>query len=245
MVAKKHEAVMELPVSFGNVNVGDKTARLGISIDREHMKNLKDADRSLCGRRLTGSITVAPAGDQEGQGTLPGMEDLGKIKLDGIFDCKSLNVSPKAIGTGLTFNLKGLDISTLTHFAKRQGLLTVLTVEDLPEDEPSDDDDEGDQPRKTPAPPRPREEWESTPIREALTGLGKKVYEGMEKAGLDTIGKLFEWKNDPAYSQGRWWTSIDGVGNAACDKIDDAIEAFTAALNKKKAKAAAKNVGKE
>jgi hypothetical protein len=70
------------------------------------------------------------------------------------------------------------------------------------------------------------ESWRETPVREALPGLGKKVYEGMESKQLSTLGKLIDWKNKDAGAN--WFTDIPGVGKAAVDKIDDAIEAFFA-----------------
>lgn len=67
------------------------------------------------------------------------------------------------------------------------------------------------------------ETWRTVPVREGLHGLGKKVYEGIEKLGIETVGALMDWKNAKPE---RWWTDIEGVGKAACDKLDDAIEKF-------------------
>ena len=71
--------------------------------------------------------------------------------------------------------------------------------------------------------------WREIVIRDALKGLGKKVYDGMERLQLDTVGKVIDWKNA---KPDRWWTDVEGVGKAACDKIDDAIAAFFAEQTK-------------
>jgi hypothetical protein len=81
------------------------------------------------------------------------------------------------------------------------------------------------------AAPAPDESWRPIPITEALPGLGKKIYEGMEKLNLHTLGELITWKNEREH---RRWTDIDGLGEAGATKIDDAMEVFWTAYGKRK-----------
>lgn len=132
MAKKKNaDSVLELEVAFGNVSIGDKTARVGISTERSQI-SISQADKNLCGRRLTGTILVH-ANENPDQTTMDGFAD--DIALPGIFDVKQIGITPKAVGFGLTFALAGLDVSQLAHFAKRNGKLIVNNVEDIPENE--------------------------------------------------------------------------------------------------------------
>lgn len=131
-MAKKRsgaEVVFEVPVSFGTVSIGDRTARIGISVDRQFLK-VSRADQVLCGHRLTGKLIAGQNGDTEGQNTLVNDFD---PELTGTFDVKSFSASPKAISCGLTFNLEDIDVSNMAHFAKRVGKVVVDGVEELPE----------------------------------------------------------------------------------------------------------------
>lgn len=74
------------------------------------------------------------------------------------------------------------------------------------------------------------ETWKAVLIVEALPTLGKKIFDGMAKINLQTMGELMAWKFGTVE---RWWTDLDGVGEAACTKIDDAIAAFFEKRNSK------------
>jgi hypothetical protein len=139
MMAKKKELLLDIPVAFGNVSIGDLTARLGVTIDRGSL-TVSKADKDLCCRRLTGKIIARPNGVKGDQDPLPGVGD--DFELKGIFDVKGFSTTGKKIGVGLTFSLDGIDVSNLAHFAKREGMLQVDGIEDLPEDSSSDTDDE-------------------------------------------------------------------------------------------------------
>jgi len=139
-VAKKaSDNVLELPVVFSNVNIGDKTCRLGISISRGNITPTQ-ADKRLCGKRLTGTIFAAPDGvsTTNGQQALPGAD--GDLEMAGIFDVKGFTVSTKSIGAGLTFALASIDIETLAHFAKREGRIVITGVQELEADEEDEDE---------------------------------------------------------------------------------------------------------
>lgn len=138
----KQTAILELPVAFGNVNIGDATASVKISISRNNLKPAA-ADKHLCGMRLSGTIYAAPSGVSTGNGqkALPGAD--GDEEIAGIFDVKGFTVTPKKISAGLTFSLKDLDIGTLSHFAKRDGRMVINGVQKIEDEEESDE--EGDE----------------------------------------------------------------------------------------------------
>ncbi len=137
---KPKAAFLELPVSFGGVSIGDKTARLGVSLERSESLTVAQADKSLCGCRLTGKV-VARIGDAVGeQDPLPGL-DAGDTVLDATFDVKQLSITPTSIGFGLTFAIKGLDVGELAHFAKRSGKLIVYEVAEIPEEREEEEED--------------------------------------------------------------------------------------------------------
>jgi hypothetical protein len=226
----KAESILDLPVSFGGVSFGDKTARVGVTVERQHLK-IGQADKSLCDKRLTGTIRSKPS-DDDGQGRFDGMDD--ELKVNGTFDVKGFRVASNEISFGLTFAIKDLDRATLSEFPKRSGRLLIRDVEEIPEEEKGDDDQEesdgDDAAEETGATssgtPTDDDAWKSVKVRDGLKGLGKKVYEGIDKLlGEDaTLGKLFDWKNGGTGD--RWWTDIEGLGQAGATKIDDAIEAF-------------------
>lgn len=130
-------AVLELPVSFGNVSIGEKAARIGVSVDRSRLK-IGSADKNLCGHRLTCNIAAVPAGDDPEQARL--FDD--SRKLEGVADVKGFAVTTKAVTFGLTFNIEDIDLDTLCHFAKRAGRLVVEGVERIPDEEEDDGEDE-------------------------------------------------------------------------------------------------------
>jgi hypothetical protein len=142
-MAKKIEApsaILDIPVAFGNVNVGDTTARLGCSSGRgTGGLTITQADRNLCGKRLKAKILARTSGGSD-QGSLPGAE--ADPEIEAVFDVKSFNVSGKHIGFGLTVQINSINISTLTHFAKREGRLAISEIADIPEDQKGGDDAE-------------------------------------------------------------------------------------------------------
>lgn len=131
MAKIKTAVALEIPVFYGNVNIGDATARLGVSIDRRRM-SLAQADKFLCGRRLTGTILARSSGGAEQQ-SLPGADD--DTTIEGTFDAKSFSVKRKSILAGLTFSLADISVSDLGRFAQREGVLTIAEFADLPDKE--------------------------------------------------------------------------------------------------------------
>lgn len=126
------DGVAELGVTYGNVNFGDKTVRLGISFGTGSLAITKMREL-LVGRRLTVHILARAGGAQASQESLPGADN--DLELQGVCDVKSVSVAPKHYTTGLTFNIQDMDIETLAHFAKREGVVTIAASEAIPEDE--------------------------------------------------------------------------------------------------------------
>jgi ribosome modulation factor len=127
----------EISVEFGNVSIGDQTARLGIKIAREHL-SLTDADRIFCGRRIWGLVGLGTP-DNPNQPRLPGMED-AQIVIEGAFETKQVGVRPNEYSLGLNFALKEIDVSELAKFAKRAGTVTVVSVKDLEHEDSVEDE---------------------------------------------------------------------------------------------------------
>lgn len=131
--------LMELPVQWSNVNIGDETCRLGAKVDRTSL-TVAAADRNLCGKRLIATIVAAAGNSNPEQSSLPGVD--ADTELVGVFDVKSFAVSRKRIAFGLTFALASVDVKELAGFAKRSGKLIIDRVEDIPKDEAGADDPE-------------------------------------------------------------------------------------------------------
>jgi hypothetical protein len=133
-----------LDVNFGGVSIGDAVARVGVRVARGPALPLAEADRCLCGKRLTGRIRLGANGEAEGQKRMKGMRD-AYLEIDGVFDVKRFGVGPKEISFGLAFSIGDIEVSDLAQFAKRSGRLEIDDVEELPEGEEADgDDDEAD-----------------------------------------------------------------------------------------------------
>jgi hypothetical protein len=132
-------AALELPCIFSTVGIGEGTCRIGIAIDRSRL-TVAQADKKLCGRRLTGRIISGSNGDAPGQKTM--VED---TEISGTFDVKSISMNRKKYSCALTLSLDGLDFSLLEYFAKRSGRLVIEEVADLPTDGDKDEEDGGDE----------------------------------------------------------------------------------------------------
>lgn len=132
MSKSRQEVVLNLPVEFSGVAIGEGVARIGFRVRRENL-NILAADESLCGRRLTGRAIVTPGSDAANQTYIEGTAAAdGKHEIEGTFDVKRFSVSTKFISAGLTFNLEEIDIKQLGHFSKRSGFLVVNDVGEIP-----------------------------------------------------------------------------------------------------------------
>lgn len=130
--ACRGRSVLDVAVNFGDVSIGDGTARIGVPIDRS-LLNIDAADELLCGRRLDGRLLVIPPGDASNQTYIdPELSGELRHELTSTFDVKRFSVSPKNIAAGLTFSLQEVEVSELSHFAKRGGRLVVAGIEEIP-----------------------------------------------------------------------------------------------------------------
>jgi hypothetical protein len=134
-VAKKKD---EIHVKWGSVNIGEETARVGVTISRANI-TVGEVDKKLCGKRLSGTIVARANGAQAGQASLPGADD--DVKMKGTWDVKGFSASLKNISMGFTFRLASIDVGDLSRFAKREGVAIISGAEDLPEDEQEEENE--------------------------------------------------------------------------------------------------------
>lgn len=131
MGKKKRAELLNVPVAFGNVSIGDGSASVKVTVDRENL-NPDAADDLFCGRRLQGKIAVGQPNEDPTQKRM--FEDLD-YRIEATFEAKGYSVRPKGIGATLNVLLKEVDVETLSHFAKHDGRMIVLNAEPLGEDE--------------------------------------------------------------------------------------------------------------
>lgn len=127
---KQKTAIVDLPVEFGGVSIGDGVARLGIKIDRKAI-SVTEAVRLFVGHRLTGRVQLGGNGDVPGQSTM----DFDHA-VEGVFDVKRVGIGVKQYGTGLSFSIEDIDVREIAKLSKGSGRLQVENVEELPEPEP-------------------------------------------------------------------------------------------------------------
>jgi hypothetical protein len=135
----------QIPVKYSNVNIGDKTGRIGLSVHRGNM-TVAEADRTLCDKRLHVRLLARPEGSQAEQEGLPGLE--ADVELEAVCDVKGYGVTSRSISFGLTFMLKSIDLTLVPQFAKHEGMLTILAAGEIPEDSPAQDEEEEEEPEE-------------------------------------------------------------------------------------------------
>lgn len=235
-------SVLNVPVEFGGVSIGDQTASVGCRIDRAQMK-LGEVDKCLCGKRLTGKIQIdRNADDSPGQQTLPGIERDSGPQVPGSFDVKRIGMSPKDYSFRATFSLGEINIEDLSHFAKAKGRLIVEGIGEIPEDAPGGDErDERehpdvrlgkDKPLGTPALAavvKARDAKAADPAgRKSLFELvshgatEKRVEKLIEALGCKTIAAF-----EKIMATDIWWhKKVKGIGTGGVDQISDAMVSF-------------------
>jgi hypothetical protein len=228
------ESVLELPVDFSQVSIGDGTARVGVKVSRDKLK-IRVADKQVCGRRLIGQIRVCPK-DEDSKQTQ--MFDDKHHQLSGAFDVKSITITPKALSFGLTFALEGLEISELAHFAKKAGKLVVNEVQAIPEKSKGDGGDSGDETEDDAGDEGEGDSDDSAPVDEttndtdpdgwrklpiAMLKLKSTRHQNAftaacKKKRLKTLGGLAEFiaKNST------WWDKDLGIGPVCAEEYRDA-----------------------
>lgn len=137
MARKTAAAVLDLPVNWGNVNVGDETVKLSVSVDRKNL-SLTKADAHLCSKRLVADISFAAGNDNPDQ---PSAFEAGET-ISAAFDTHSFGVKTKTITFGLTAKKNSVHLEKLGLFAKRAGRIVVTDFGDIPEDAAEGGDEE-------------------------------------------------------------------------------------------------------
>lgn len=122
--------MLVIPVTYGDVGIGDETARIGVSVERKWLP-LGKADQHLTNKRLIGAITAVPGSDNPDQQQLISDEAIVRAA----FDVKGFRVTRKFITFGVTFALASVDVELLSHFAKRSGHFKVEEFTDIPKPE--------------------------------------------------------------------------------------------------------------
>lgn len=209
--AKKDTTVLDIPVEFGGVSIGQTTCRLGLKISRTVL-NLVAADEAFCGHRLTGKVILGQRDDQAGQEKMFDSD----FEVNGSFDVKRIGVSADGISTGLTFSLADINVAELAKFSKGAGKLVVYGISELPDNAP----DEHPEDRSEPAPRVPIKcegDWREFPLNKLLKG---KPLESLADASIKTVGKLSD------YMSGAKLRDLDGIGPGAVDRIETAMRNF-------------------
>lgn len=132
---EKEQLLLDIPVVYGGVSIGDKTARLGIRIDRGDM-DIAKADELLVDRRLSGRVVLGHSDESAEQTRL--FEDVDH-QVSGSCDVKGFRVGSTAFATALTFSLKDIEISELAKFSKGRGRLAVTGSREIPDGEDGDE----------------------------------------------------------------------------------------------------------
>lgn len=207
-------SVLDIPVKFSGVSIGQATARIGIGFDRSAC-TLKKADDTFCGHRLTGRLVLGGKDESPGQKTAFDKNHF----LDGVFDVKRLGINATNISTGLTFSLSDIDIKQLGKFAKGTGRLLVNEVAEIPEDAPEHDEDDG---KRLPGSLKSEGPWRDFPLSDLL-GDQPALLKALKKEKITTMGELADFTaNDVPL------TSIEGIGPGKAAKIEEATLAFFA-----------------
>jgi hypothetical protein len=130
---KDPDVLLELPVSYGNVAVGENVIRLGAAVSRSNMK-IAQADRHLCEQRLKVKLIACPKGSTADQGVLPGMPS-GDTEIKTVVDILSYGVNGKRISFGMKMMRGMVRLTDIADFAKRDGRILVYEIEKIPEEE--------------------------------------------------------------------------------------------------------------
>jgi len=143
-VAKKKDengngSMLEFPCTYKNLNVGDKTCRLGVGVAKlrrpgDDGLTLAQVDGQLLGMRLTGKLIAKAQQDSHpDQGSLEGMES--DYEIEASVDVGGFSVKEDSLSLGFTFMRKSVDVAQLAEFAKKPGRVIISGIEEIPEDQ--------------------------------------------------------------------------------------------------------------
>jgi hypothetical protein len=209
--------VLNIPVDFGGVSIGNQTCRLGLKISRSVIA-IDKADEAFCGHRLQGYVVLSGKDDGSGQQTV--VNDLHHT-VRGAFDVKRIGVDSENISTGLTFSLRDVDVSELAKFSKGSGRLVIQEIHEIPADAPSDEEKNyRPLPGQKDLDLEADEPWRGYLLKN-FPEFTPAILKALGSKGFKTVGEL------AAYTEaGNRLIDIDGIGPGAGSKIIDALERF-------------------
>lgn len=136
MAATKTKApALVIGVDYSGVSNSGLTVRLGVKTGRGNL-SLAQADKALAGKRLTVKLLARSAG-QSDQESLPGAE--ADLEVTGIADVKGFGVTARNFTFGLSFVVGQIDLTILDQFPKRAGTVTIVNVEEMPDEGDGDE----------------------------------------------------------------------------------------------------------
>lgn len=203
-------SVIDIPVTFCGVSIGDETARIGLKLDRSLM-TLESADRLLCNRRIIGRLVLGHCDDAAGQTVL---DDVDHV-VDGAFDTKGFSVKTKTFATGATFQRNELDTAEFSLFAKQSGRFIVDEVTDIPKPEK-----DGTREETLPGTLKCEGPWRDVPLGE-LFDPTKGIWKSLAQADLATVGDLADYT-----ATDKRLTDIEGIGPGKAQEIEDTMLEF-------------------
>jgi hypothetical protein len=204
--APENTTVLNVPVKFGKVSLGPEISSISVRIDRSRL-NIVAADECFCGHRLTGALQLG------GEDDSPGQETMYADKISGVFDVKSIGVTPKAYSITPAFASADVDFAMLFQLVGKTGRIIVRDVSELVEDEePEAEADERDRtPIKVTGP------WRDVPLKTLFKG---KLHESLTDAGLKNLGKLSD------YMASKKLIDIDGIGPGKAEAVAETLRHF-------------------
>lgn len=211
-MAKKPVLVLDAPVQFGGVSIGDNTARLGVRFARDVL-NLDAADELLCNHRLTGSAILGRNGDAHNQQLLV---DDADHRVDGTFDVKGFRCTMDVIATGLTFSLADIDVAELAKLSKGEGRLLIESIGEIPVEEREK------APATIPGTLKADGPWKKVPLDELFSGA---ILKSLNEGGIKTVGDLADY----TATENQRITDIAGIGPGKAETIDEVMLKFWAA----------------
>ena len=134
----KKKTVLDVPVTLKGVSINKGTVRIGIGVERDgDGMSLADADKFLCGRRLTGSIVAHRPTKDPDQTVM--FEDSSTVT--GSFDVKQFSCKPDEFSSSLVFAQAEVKLDEIAFLANKKGQLRVAEVGDMPRDSGGSEDD--------------------------------------------------------------------------------------------------------
>ena len=207
---------LDIPVSFGTVSIGKKTAKISMKIERDESLSITDAEESFCGRRLTGKIISGGKGDSPGQTKFIETD----ICIEGAFDVHRMGVSETEFSIGATFVKGEIDVAMLGDFSSGSGRMVVSEIGMIPKDVVEEDEDEGE---SLPGSFTCDGPWRKASLDDLFSG---GVLKSLKAAGLSTVGDLHDYQQPAKNGHVPKLADIKGLGPAKVTAIEDRMMEF-------------------